>query len=57
MSTPSMNILPSKDSSILNKVRVIVDFPAPVLPTIPILLYGSIFNDTFFNAGGRFSLY
>lgn len=35
ISIPSIKIYPSKDSKILNKLKVIDDFPAPVLPTIP----------------------
>ena len=36
ISISSINILPLFASSILNNVRKIVDFPDPVLPTIPI---------------------
>jgi hypothetical protein len=36
MSIPSINILPLKISTIRLKAKLIVLFPAPVLPTIPI---------------------
>ena len=36
ISTPSICILPFAASIILNNARVKDDFPAPVLPTIPI---------------------
>ena len=36
MSTPSIKIYPFIASRILNKDNVIVDLPAPVLPTTPI---------------------
>ena len=35
MLIPSTNIFPAVDSMIRNKAKVIDDFPAPVLPTIP----------------------
>ena len=37
MLIPSTNIFPAADSMIRNKAKVIDDFPAPVLPTIPTL--------------------
>lgn len=37
ISTPSITILPPDPSRTLNKQFVIVDLPAPVLPTIPTL--------------------
>ena len=36
MSTPSIKIYPFIASRILNKDKVMVDLPAPVLPTTPI---------------------
>lgn len=36
ISTPSIIILPSAASTILNRLKVNEDFPAPVLPTMPI---------------------
>lgn len=36
------------NSKILNSPKVIVDFPLPVLPTIPILAFESISNEIFF---------
>jgi len=36
ISTLSMIISPSEGSSNLNNDKIIVDFPAPVLPTTPI---------------------
>ena len=36
ISIPSMVMLPQQDSSMRNKASVMVDFPAPVRPTIPI---------------------
>ncbi len=49
MSTSSINILPSNASNILNKHNVIVLFPLPVLPAIPIFSFGNILKDIFFN--------
>jgi hypothetical protein len=57
MSTPSINILPFTASKILSKDKVIVDFPAPVLPTTPIfsLLYILTLSPT--KAGANVSRY
>jgi len=57
ISKPSMRILPSKASNILSIVSVIVDLPAPVLPTTPIFSLGLIVTFKAFNAGGNPSLY
>ena len=57
MSTPSINIYPFIASRILNNDKVMVDLPAPVLPTTPIFSLDLIETVIFFNAGGRFSLY
>ena len=54
ISTLSINILPSNDSNILNRLKVIDDLPAPVLPTIPIFSFGFILKSKLLNAGGRF---
>ena len=40
ISTPSINNLPEKPSKTLNRVKLMVDFPAPVLPTTPIFYLG-----------------
>ena len=56
MSIPSIIIYPFMASNILNNVNVIVDFPAPVLPTTPIFSFGLIVKLRFFKAGGKFSL-
>ena len=53
ISTPSIIILPSVGSSILSIVSVIVDFPAPVLPTIPILWFGLILKLKFYRTKGK----
>ena len=42
ISVESMRILPSTASSMRRSVSVMVDFPAPVLPTTPILSLGSM---------------
>ena len=47
ISIPSMTILPSKISTILDIDKQIVLFPAPVLPTIPIFSPGLTLNDNF----------
>lgn len=57
ISIPSISIDPSYNSRILSKVRIIVDFPAPVLPTTPIFSLGLILTLKFLRTGGRFSLY
>lgn len=44
-------------SNILNIVKVIVDLPAPVLPTIPTFSLGFMVALMFFNANGNPSLY
>ena len=57
ISTPSIKIYPFIASNILNNDKVIVDLPAPVLPTTPIFSLDLIETVKFFNAGGKFSLY
>ena len=42
MSTPSINIYPFIASRILNNDKVMVDLPAPVLPTTPIFSFDFI---------------
>jgi len=37
ISTPSIAICPASSSTIRERAALMVDFPAPVLPTIPIL--------------------
>lgn len=54
ISTPSIINYPSKDSKILNKLKVTDDFPAPVLPTTPIFSLELIVKFKLVNAGGRF---
>ncbi len=54
---PSINISPSIASNNLSKVIVIVDFPAPVLPTTPIFYIEFIKKEILFNAGGSPSRY
>ena len=54
---PSISIYPLNISRTLNKQRVIVDFPAPVLPTTPIFSVGWIINVSPFRTGSKFSLY
>lgn len=53
----SINNYPFKASKILKIVNVIVDFPAPVLPTIPIFSLGFMTMLKFFKAKGNPSLY
>ena len=57
ISIPSMKIDPSIASINLKRVMVIVDLPAPVLPTTPIFSKGFILKETFFKAGGSPSRY
>lgn len=45
------------NSKILNNPKVIVDFPLPVLPTIPILAFESISKDIFFMTVGSYGRY
>lgn len=51
MSTSSISIIPSTVSIILKRLRVSVDFPAPVLPTIPIFSIGLMVREKFWRAG------
>jgi hypothetical protein len=49
ISIPSISIKPPfYNSSILDKDNAIVDFPAPVLPTMPTFYPGSILNVRFY---------
>jgi len=57
VSMSSIKIYPSVLSNNLRILIVIVDLPAPVRPTIPILSIGLILNDNLFKANGRFYLY
>lgn len=57
VSISSIKIYPSILSNNLRILIVIVDLPAPVRPTIPILSIGLILNDILFKAYGRFYLY
>ena len=57
ISTPSMIIRPSYASNNLSNDIVIVDFPAPVLPTTPIFSLGLISRVTSLIANGKLSLY
>lgn len=54
ISTPSINNYPSNDSKILNRLKVIDDLPAPVLPTTPIFSLELTLKFKLVNAGGRF---
>ena len=49
ISTPSIIIFPFSNSIILNNVKDKVDFPLPVLPTIPIFSLLFIEKEIFFN--------
>jgi hypothetical protein len=57
ISIPSIRIDPSIASSNLKRVIVIVDLPAPVLPTTPIFSKGFILKVILFRAGGSPSRY
>lgn len=57
VSISSIKIYPSTLSNNLRILIVIVDLPAPVRPTIPILSIGFILNEILFKAYGRFYLY
>lgn len=57
ISYPSINNFPFIASRILKIVNVIVDLPAPVLPTIPTFSLGFIVALIFFKANGSPSLY
>ena len=57
MSTPSMRICPSVTSTRRNIVDVKVDFPAPVLPTIPIFSPGWMVQLMLRRTGSRPGLY
>ena len=57
MFRPSISILPDSNSTILVKARLIVLFPAPVRPTIPILWPAEISKDNFLSTKSVFGLY
>jgi hypothetical protein len=57
MFTPSIRILPCSGSKILANAKVIVLFPDPVLPTIPIFNPYSILNDKLFKTNSVLGLY
>lgn len=57
MSTPSMIILPSEGSTILNSAWISVDFPLPVLPTTPIFSPPCMLIVMPFNTRGVLCLY
>ena len=57
ISIPLMSIDPSIASSNLKRVIVIVDLPAPVLPTTPIFSKEFILIEILFKAGGSPSRY
>lgn len=57
MLTPSMNTAPSKKETIRQRIWMILDFPDPVLPTIPIFSPGLVSKLTFFRAYGHDDLY
>lgn len=57
MSTPSMSILPSLGSTMRNMAWIKVDFPLPVLPTTPTLLFPGNVHVMFFKTDGRCSAY
>ena len=55
--TPSTKIDPDSSSTILVKARLMVLFPAPVLPTMPIFWPASTSNDNPLRTSGVFGLY
>ena len=57
MSSPSISIGPANSSTMRLKLRHIVDLPAPVRPTTPILVLGFTVNVRFFNTAGVVGLY
>jgi len=57
ISTPSTSILPAVSSMILVKARVIVLFPAPVLPTTPIFSPPFISKVSFLRTSSVVGLY
>jgi hypothetical protein len=57
MSCPSISILPSVNSTILDRARHRVDFPAPVLPTTPTLCPGSTVKDSLCSTSSVVGLY
>ena len=57
ISIPSISIDPSKASTILGIVRLIVDFPAPVLPTSPTFYPASTLKESPLRTSGRFFRY
>lgn len=57
MSLPSINIFPEEHSKILSKQLMIVDLPAPVRPTMPILSPLFIFRFNPLRTNGNSALY
>ena len=53
ISISSIKIEPFSRLTSLNKAYKIDDFPAPVLPTIPTFILGSIITDKFLTLGSR----
>ena len=51
--TPSISICPVSASTILSSARIIDDFPAPVLPTMPIFSPSFIYILRFFRTKGN----
>ena len=50
-------MFPLNTSTILNNAKNRLDFPEPVLPTMPIFSDGSTSNETLLRANGKFGLY
>lgn len=57
MSTLSISIYPCVPSNILKLLKVIVDFPAPVLPTMATFSPAYTVKFIFFKTSGKPSLY
>ena len=57
MSSPSIKIYPSSFSTILDKARLTVLFPAPVLPTTPTFYPPVISNDKSLRTNSVYGLY
>lgn len=56
ISIPSITMLPYSISTILLRAKLIVLLPAPVLPTIPIFLPGSMLKSKPFRTSSVFGL-
>ncbi len=57
ISVPSISTLPAKGSRIRSKLSSTVDFPLPVLPTMPIFSLDLILTVKFLSAGSSSNLY